>query len=329
MKKKTIVKIILDVLMILVISLMYSKQALGIAFHEIGGLILIGVFFIHKGLNFEWIRRVTVKFAKADGKTRVMWIVDALMLVAFLAVGLSGILISKVAFPGLTVQGGPWKTIHYSCAALSLILVGVHLGLHFNYLKGIFSRWIKLPRVVAVALTVVLMAYGAYGVATTSFARWLAMPFSTSQQGGEGGRGGQFPGAESQSSGETASTDAAAAQTDASFQTLDASAQTADAAAAQTTSDTAAAQTDASFQTLDVSAQTADSTTATSGDTANSASASEGQRSGGPGGHGGQSGSVGSALQTLAQFFSIAFLFAALTALADRALREGRRQKAS
>ncbi len=312
MKKKTVVKIVLDVLMILVIALMYSKQALGLAFHEIGGLILIGVFFVHKGLNFEWIRRVTVKLFKADGKTRLMWIVDALMLTGFLAVGVSGILISKIAFPGLATQGGPWKTIHYSCAALSLALVGVHLGLHFNYLKGIFSRFVRLPRVVAVVLTAVILAYGVYGVAATSFVRWLTMPFTASAQGGEGfreNRGGQFPGAESQTA--RTSTD---------------SAQTTGTDSAQTTGD-ATEQT-----TGDASAQTAgDASTPTAGDASTQTAGASGQGPGlGFGGdRGGQSGSLGSAASTLAQYFSIAFLFAALTAFADRMLRRKKRQAAA
>jgi hypothetical protein len=311
-KKRTVVKIVLDVLMIVVIALMYSKQALGLKFHEIGGLILIGVFFIHKGLNFEWIRRVTVKLFKADGKTRLKWIVDALMLLGFLAVGVSGILISKIAFPGLSVQGGPWKAIHYSCAALSLMLVGVHLGLHFNHVKGIFSRFVRLPRVIAVVLTAVILAYGVYGLAATSFVRWLTMPFTASAQGGEGmheNRGGQFPGAESQTtdasadSTQTTGTDTTRTNVDTSTQTTgDASTQINGDASAQTTND-------ASTQTT--------------------GSAGQGPGQGLGGDRGGQSGSLGSALNTLAQYFSIAFLFTALTAFADRMLRRKKRQAAA
>ena len=276
MKKKTVVKVALDVLMLAVIALMYRKQALGLAFHEIGGLLLIGIFFVHKGLNFKWIRRVTVKLRTADNRTRLMWIVDALMLVAFLIVGVSGIMISKVAFPGLAVQGGPWKSLHYGCAALSLILVGVHLGLHYRYLKGIFSRWIRLPRAVAAVLVLFLMAYGAYGVAATSFTRWLAMPFSADAQRGEGSRGGNFPGAQP----------ADASQSSESTQSVDA--------------------------TLPDGESDGSSRDRAPGD----------GQSFGRGGHEEPSGSALGALSTLAQFTSIAFLFAALTALIDRALRK-------
>ena len=123
MKKKTIVKVVLDIAMIIVLSLMYSKQALGMTFHEVGGLALIGAFLIHKGLNFEWIVRVTKKLKTADGRTRLMWIIDALMVVLFFLIGLSGIFISKVVFTGLGIHGGnAWKTIHYTSSALALPL---------------------------------------------------------------------------------------------------------------------------------------------------------------------------------------------------------------
>ena len=309
MKKKTIIKIVLDVLMMIVLALMYSKRALGMGFHEIGGLILIGVFLIHKGLNFSWIRRVTVKLAKADGRTRLMWIVDALMLVAFLLIGLSGILISKVAFPSLAVQGGSWKVIHYSASAVALILVGVHLGLHYNYLKGIFSRRIKLPKLVAVALTVVIMAYGGYGIATTAFTRWLAMPFSTSAQGGQGARDGQYPGMMEQRSGEG---------------TVAQDSETNDASAV-----TLIKQTDASAQTSGDAEPMMDTAASDAADANSLTDTQEGflGRPDGMAGHAeGQQGSIGSALETLAQYFSITFLFAAMTALIDRLLRKRKKQ---
>ncbi len=307
MKKKTIVKIVLDVLMTVVIALMYRKQALGLAFHEIGGLALIGVFFIHKGLNFTWIRRVTVKLTKADARTRLMWIVDALMLVSFLAVGVSGIFISKVAFPGLAVRGGPWKSIHYGSAALALMLVGVHLGLHFRYLRGIFSRWVRLPRVAAAALAAVIFVYGVYGIATTSFTRWLSMPFTWSAEGGEGFRGsGQFHGARNGSDGSSVNSNAQLSGRDSDPSSQDFS--------AHSDSDSTKAS------------GVSESTAAASGETG-SMRAYTSRRGEGFGDRGGKTTGAGGALVTFLQYFSIMFVFAALTTLLSR-LFKGRKLQA-
>ena len=312
-KKKTVVKILLDILMLAVTALMYSSHALGLQFHEVGGLALIGVFFIHKGLNLEWIRRVTVRLFRVDGRTRLKWILDALLLLGFLTVGVSGILISKVAFPGVAARGGPWKALHFGSAALSLILVGVHTGLHLDFLKGVLSRWVRLPRVVAAVLTVAVMAYGVYGLATTSFIGWLSMPFRVGGgpgfhdgKGGDGAgdRVGRFPGGNEFSD---------ANPDDASNQVL------ADGSAS------ARFPVNASVPTQTIEGSTSDSGSE-AGTSARSRYGKPGGRGGkGPGGRESQ-GSIAGALSTLAQFASIAFLFAALTAFLDIALRRKKRR---
>jgi hypothetical protein len=250
-----------------------------------------------------------------------MWTVDALMLLSFLTVGVTGILISKIAFPGLNVQGGPWKSLHYGSAALSLLWVGVHLGLHYNYLKGVFSRRVRLPRVVAATLTVILVAYGAYGLASTGFVRWLAMPFGISAQKGEGLRGGrgQFPGQ-----------DSASVAPDSAFAGAGGdSTQSSAGDTSEQVSFDASVQTDGDASGLidrDTSGQTGGGSAQTFGDSGQGAGQLGGQ---GFGGHGGPSGSLGAALSTFTQFFSIAFLFAALTAFIDRSLRRKKRRAAA
>lgn len=237
MKKKTIVKIILDAAMLVTLALLYNKSAISMAFHEIAGLCLIGALVIHLALNGRWLVNVTRKFfSKASSaRTRFLYLLNFFLLISFLSVGVSGIAISKVVFaevlPNASVSekqsdtaaapansgaaaadqttvsgessqtGAPagghsnssqiWKTVHYTGAALTLILAGIHLGMHYKYLTGIFRRWIYMPglpgRAVAAVLVTVLLVTGVYSMATTSFTRWLTMPFSTSQSAGLGG----------------------------------------------------------------------------------------------------------------------------------------------
>ena len=104
-------------------------------------------------------------------------------------VGLSGILISKRVF-GLN-GGGAWKTLHYFCSALCVVLLGVHLGLHSSFVGSMLKRILhlnrKVARVLAIVLSVVCIGYGVYSIPNTSFLRWLSMPFATQQaMGGEG-----------------------------------------------------------------------------------------------------------------------------------------------
>lgn len=221
--KKNVVKIVLDVVILLLLFLMYQKQVISLSFHEIGGLAVCGLFLVHKALNWKWICGVTRKlFSKSmTGRARLSYLVNVLMLLSFLFILISGVLISKTILTGISVPGHTWKAIHYFASALAIILCGIHIGLHRNYIKNVFGKTIRLPKAVALPLSIILLAvvlaYGCYSAATSSFISWLAAPFQESEidgfgngtgQGGEGfGQGGgvargnePIPGSQPQSS---------------------------------------------------------------------------------------------------------------------------------
>lgn len=118
--KKKVVKICLDVIMAVVLLLMYRKNVLGLRFHEVGGLLLCGLFLIHTLLNSKWVSAVGRNFFSKSlaVKTRLKYSIDVLMLVCVVFIAVSGIMISKVLFPGLGGGGMFWKAGH-SFAALS------------------------------------------------------------------------------------------------------------------------------------------------------------------------------------------------------------------
>lgn len=181
------VKLLLDAVIFVLLMLMYRKQAISMAFHEIGGLAIIAFFVIHHVCNGKWITAVSRKLFKKDlpVKTRVSYAVDALLLLAFLCVGVSGALISKTVF-SFHARGGAWKTLHYFCSALSLLLIGVHVGLHMTYLFGWMHKRGKCIRIAGAVVALAFVATGVYSLATTSYFRWLSMPFTSSAMGEHG-----------------------------------------------------------------------------------------------------------------------------------------------
>ena len=193
---KSTFKYLLDAVMLLLLVLMYDKNAISMSFHEIGGLFLLGLFVIHLLFNGKWISAVTKRlFGKqTPGKVRLGYCVDALLLVAFAFIGVSGVFISKELF---SLHGGnAWKTVHYFASAAAILLMGVHLGLHWNMLRmkllGAFAkRGAHIAGIVALCL---VMLFGVYSMATTSFVRWLTMPFSAANT--------QFPGGNSEGAGQ-------------------------------------------------------------------------------------------------------------------------------
>lgn len=185
MQKKTIpqgqnraLKLALDALMLVLLALMYKTQVISLSFHEIGGLALIGLFVIHHLLNARWIVATTRRlFSKTTpGMVRARFIVDALLLVSFVTVGVTGVLINKTLF-AIRVAGNA-KTLHYFASALSIILMGVHLGLHADYLFGkVFKKGANMIAKIATAVVLAAMiVFGGYSLATTQFVSFLAAP---------------------------------------------------------------------------------------------------------------------------------------------------------
>jgi len=176
-------KLVLDAVMLILLVLMYRKQVISLQFHEIGGLALIGLFLIHNLINGRWITATTRKlFAKGTpGMVRARYIVDALLLVAFLAVGITGVLINKTLFT-LHV-GGNAKTLHYFASAVAIILMGVHLGLHADYIFGkLFKKGAnKIAKIATAALLAAMVAFGGYSLVTTQFVSFLAAPLQAGQ----------------------------------------------------------------------------------------------------------------------------------------------------
>ncbi|MEA4929190.1 MAG: DUF4405 domain-containing protein [Candidatus Limiplasma sp.] len=200
-------KWILDLGMALGLALLYNKQVFGLAFHEIAGLALGGLFILHKLLNGRWIKAVAKGLFSRTVPLRqkLFWGLDALLLLSFGYVLVSGILISKIVFPAF---GGnkAFTAGHYAAAALALALTGVHVGLHWGWIRQRLPLVKKLPlvarRILAVTLSVAVLALGGVQLANTAFLQWIGNVgsiFSTPQAEGGGNGNGWRGGAGAQS----------------------------------------------------------------------------------------------------------------------------------
>lgn len=187
MNVKNTVKLTLDVIMLLIVALLYEKRVISMSFHEIAGLGIFFLFLIHLVFNQKWIKHVSKRILDKTlpRKTKLGYIVNCLLLISWILVGVSGAFISKVVFH-FNVGGMLWKTVHYTSAAVSLILLGVHIGLHGAWIKGILSKstlWMKrTAKPIGVACLVVVLLFGVYSVKTTNLIQWLAMPITSASQ---------------------------------------------------------------------------------------------------------------------------------------------------
>ena len=149
MKKINYIKFLIDIIMALIFTLLFNKNVLGMSFHEIAGLAIGAVFLVHCGLNWRWIKGITLKFFTKSMtiKTRILYVLDIILLINIAVIIISGVFISKVVFVNLgLIHIQSFKTIHIFAAYLSLMIIGIHLGLHWKWVIMIFKKIFKIQQ---------------------------------------------------------------------------------------------------------------------------------------------------------------------------------------
>jgi len=107
--------------------------------HEMLGVFLLLLFFLHNNLNRYWYGAI------GKGKQNLLRVISTatnlLLLVMMLVVTATGVLISQTVFAAFSLSGYLWvHQLHTFSAYSSLILCGIHLGLHWS------AIWRKLCR---------------------------------------------------------------------------------------------------------------------------------------------------------------------------------------
>jgi hypothetical protein len=142
--KRAYIKIIIDIVMTLAVLALMEPKATGLSLHEWGGLAICLIFLIHNLINWKWIACVTGKFfKKLPVKNRVNYVLDAVLLLGFAAIVLSGMAIAKtIDFSWLPLGGTRffWRSLHVSASLLTLAAVGVHVGLHWKWIDCQFGN---------------------------------------------------------------------------------------------------------------------------------------------------------------------------------------------
>nr|WP_259345618.1 DUF4405 domain-containing protein [Priestia aryabhattai] len=160
----------LDLLMAVAFVLFFNKQVLGgLTFHEIAGLAIAVAFFTHVLLNWQWVKKVTVKLfdRKLPRRTKFGYFLNIMLLITMSFIMISGIFISRVVFPNINVGNEQWfKVSHISVSFLVLILVAAHIGLHWQWVINVCKNMTKSKKskkslsIAAKLATVALLVVG-------------------------------------------------------------------------------------------------------------------------------------------------------------------------
>jgi hypothetical protein len=139
-------KLLVDSGVFLLFVFIAAPESTGIAIHEWVSIIFVAPVLVHLLLNWNWIVKVTGRlFRKMPGETRFNYVWDFLLFIFMVIVMASGILISESALPafGIIVSIDPfWAAVHDVSANLLLLMVGVHLAMHWTWILNAFKKYL-------------------------------------------------------------------------------------------------------------------------------------------------------------------------------------------
>lgn len=136
-------KLALDALMLGLILVEFAYGLTGSTIHELLGLGLLGLFLVHGGWNWGWFRSLLK--GRYSGLRRATLTANTLLLISALVMMVSGIVNADLLFRATGVELG-WipREIHTASANWLLILVAIHLGLHWKLVMNETRRRVGL-----------------------------------------------------------------------------------------------------------------------------------------------------------------------------------------
>lgn len=171
------IKIILDIIMFVSMILLMKTNITGLQLHEILGICLFIIFIIHKIINFKWVKSVGKNILNKNmkNKSKMMFFLD-LILFIFVTLNITtGILVSKFILVSITVNNIETVTIlHKFFAWWSLILISIHIGLHWENVVNCFERKFKslkenkILQILFILLYIAITIIGIWSISRTS-----------------------------------------------------------------------------------------------------------------------------------------------------------------
>lgn len=123
----------------------------GVAIHEWLGIAFGAAIVTHLLLHWQWIVEVTKRFfARTSWSARVNYILNSLLFIDVTIIIFTGLMISKAALPSLGLQVDQdfaWRALHGEASDLAVLLVGLHVALHWKWIANTVKRYVIAPLV--------------------------------------------------------------------------------------------------------------------------------------------------------------------------------------
>jgi hypothetical protein len=143
MNPKLAVRIIIDIAMTLLMLAAFDYRTAREASHEWIGMVLFALFIVHNIINRKWYIHLTK--GKYDFRRIFNTVVNLLLLIVMTVLMMAGLLQSKSVLAFLHLPGGMWlRRLHTTAAYWGLLLMGVHVGLHWNMIMNAMRNMMKI-----------------------------------------------------------------------------------------------------------------------------------------------------------------------------------------
>jgi hypothetical protein len=143
-RNRNTLNLFIDIAIFLVFLVAMAPHFSGIAVHEWLSIAFGAASITHLLLHWQWIAEVTRRFfGKAQWSARVNYVLNALLFVDVTVVIFTGLMISESALPMVGIRlaaGGAWHMLHTLTANLFVLLIGLHVALHWQWIINIVKR---------------------------------------------------------------------------------------------------------------------------------------------------------------------------------------------
>lgn len=134
----------LDLLLLTLFVLLGAPITTGLPLHEWLGLLFVMPVVLHLLWHWKWVLGVFSGAAhKLPGATQFSKGLNLLLFVLMVVASVTGVLVSEAALPvlGLHPAHDPfWTQLHTISANLLLLVVGVHLAVHWRWIANMLRR---------------------------------------------------------------------------------------------------------------------------------------------------------------------------------------------
>jgi hypothetical protein len=142
--------LILDLTIFTTFLVVSNPRLTGNSIHEWLAVSFAAAIITHLLFHWKWIVNLSATFfKKLFHQSRLNFMVDALFFIAMTGAIFSGLMISKDVLSTLGIQLGNvsrnWKSLHSLTADTSLILLGLHFALHWNWVVSNVGRYLVTP----------------------------------------------------------------------------------------------------------------------------------------------------------------------------------------